>query len=115
MTNGDLKMLKILNSELDLVRLVPGDEEIVICFVPTNRDIYRMLQACHNLKALYVHPDIFKLMPCVGQTLLYMQKVELVVEGNIPNHPPRLGDEPCQNEDEAQPRPRAAGVVLLSG
>ena len=103
-----------MNSELDLMSLVPDIEEIMICFVPTNRDIYRILQACHNIKALYVHPDIFKLMPCVGQTLLYMQKVELVVDGNIPNHPSRLGDEACQNEYEARPRPRAAGVVMLS-
>ncbi|HRW82326.1 MAG TPA: DUF1699 family protein [Methanothrix sp.] len=77
-------MIRILNSEFDLARLMPGEEELVVAFVPTNRDIYRMLQSCHKLKAVYIHPDTFKDMPCVGQTLLYMQKVELVVDDAVP-------------------------------
>jgi len=107
-------MLRTLNSELDLMRLLPSDEEIAISFLPTNRDIYRMLQACHNLKAVYVHPDIFKAMPCVGQTLLYMQGVELMVDGDLPHTPSQLEEESDQKGDEAAPQPSSAGVVLLS-
>ena len=75
--------MRTLNSEFDLARLTPCDEELVVAFVPTNRDIYRILQACHKLKTIYIHPDNFKEMPCVGQTLLYMQKVKLVVDGDV--------------------------------
>jgi hypothetical protein len=63
-------MMRILNSEFDLARLLPSDEELAVAFVPTNREIYRMLQACHKLKTVYIHPDTFKEFPCVGQTLL---------------------------------------------
>ncbi|UEC42207.1 MAG: hypothetical protein METHAR1v1_430011 [Methanothrix sp.] len=107
-------MLRTLNSELDLTHLLPGDEEIAISFVPTNRDIYRMLQACHNLKAIYVHPDIFKVMPCVGQTLLYMQEVELVVDGDLLPTPSQLEEGASLREDEAPPQSSSAGVVLVS-
>ncbi|MDF0591518.1 DUF1699 family protein [Candidatus Methanocrinis natronophilus] len=107
-------MLRTLNSELDLTCLLPGDEEVAISFVPTNRDIYRMLQACHNLKAVYVHPDIFKVMPCVGQTLLYMQEVKLVVDGDLPPTPSQMEDEADLREDETPPQPSTAGVVLVS-
>lgn len=92
-------MPRTLSSEFDLAGLMPCDEELVIAFVPTNREIYRVLQACHQLKTIYVHPDTFKQMPCVGQTLLYMQKVRLVVDASVSKSSP-------QQEEEEAPQKR---------
>lgn len=98
-------MMRILNSEFDLVRLLPSDEELAVAFVPTNRDIYRMLQACHKLKTIFIHPDTFKELPCVGQTLLYMQKVELVVDGDVPKALSARGEGASKNQDANPPPP----------
>lgn len=111
---GGLKMLRTLESEGDLARLAPSDEELVIAFVPTNRDIYRVLQACHQLKTVYVHPDTFKEMPCVGQTLFYMQKVKLVVDVSYPKSSPQGGEEAHQNGEEIPPQPRLPRLVMVS-
>lgn len=100
-------MMRILNSEFDLARLLPSDEELAIAFVPTNREIYRMLQACHKLKTVYIHPDTFKEFPCVGQTLFYMQKVELVVDGDVPKVLSAGGGEASKNQDATPPHPVA--------
>ncbi len=97
--HGGLKIMRTLNSEFDLARLMPCDEELVVAFVPTNRDIYRILQACHKLKTIYIHPDNFKEMPCVGQTLLYMQKVELVVDGDVHKNSSKRVDYKAQNRE----------------
>ncbi|HII06023.1 MAG TPA: DUF1699 family protein [Methanotrichaceae archaeon] len=107
-------MLRTLNSEFDLARLMPCDEELVIAFVPTNRDIYRILQTCHKLKSVYIHPDTFKEMPCVGQTLLYMQKVELVVDDDVPESPSQQGGYAAQNKEEAPTKARPSRLVLVS-
>jgi hypothetical protein len=109
-------MLRTLKSELDLARLKPCDEELVIAFVPTNRDIYRVLQACHTLKTVYVHPDTFKEMPCVGQTLLYMQKVKLVVDANVSkkNSPQQEDDTPQDKEEEAPAQTHIARLVMIA-
>jgi hypothetical protein len=109
---GGLYMMRILNSEFDLARLMPSDEELVVAFVPTNRDIYRMLQACHKLKTIYIHPETFKELPCVGQTLLYMQKVELVVDGDVPKNPSLREDSAGENQETTPPRP--ASLVMVS-
>jgi len=103
-------MMRILNSEFDLARLTPGEEELVVAFVPTNRNIYRMLQSCHRLKTVYIHPDTFKEMPCVGQTLLYMQKVELVVDDAVPKSLSEQGSgaDKAQKAEPSHP----AGLVV---
>jgi hypothetical protein len=110
---GGLKMLRTLNSEFDLARLMPCDEELVIAFVPTNREIYRVLQACHQLKTVYVHPDTFKEMPCVGQTLFYMQKVKLVVDANVPKSSPQHGDDTPQNKEEVTIQARHSRLMMV--
>ncbi|MHC1631375.1 MAG: hypothetical protein ACXQT4_03640 [Methanotrichaceae archaeon] len=51
--------------------------------MPTNLDIYRILQAYPRLKTICVHPAIFKKIPCGGQTILYMQNVNMVVDENV--------------------------------
>lgn len=107
-------MLRTLNSEFDLARLMPCDEELVIAFMPTNRDIYRILQACHKLKTVYIHPDTFKEMPCVGQTLLYMQKVELVVDGDIPESPSQHRGYTAQNKEEDPTKARLSRLVMVT-
>ncbi len=106
-------MLRTLNSEVDLGRLNPRDEELVMAFVPTNREIYRVLQACHQLKTVYIHPDTFKEMPCVGQTLLYMQKVKLVVDANVPKSSQKEREESPQSGEEVPPQPRLPGLVMV--
>jgi hypothetical protein len=111
---GGLKMLRTLNTEVDLARLNPCDDELVIAFVPTNREIYRVLQACHQLKTVYVHPDTFKEMPCVGQTLFYMQKVKLVVDANVPKSSPQEREDALQSGEEVPPQPRLLEPVMVS-
>ncbi len=106
--------MRTLNSEFDLARLMPCDEELVIAFVPTNRDIYRILQACHKLKTVYIHPDTFKEMPCVGQTLLYMQKVELVVNGDVHKNSSQQGDYTAQNQEETPSNARLSRLVMVT-
>jgi hypothetical protein len=111
---GGLKMRRTLNSEVDLARLTPCDEEVVIAFVPTNREIYRVLQACHLLKTVYVHPDTFKEMPCVGQTLFYMQKVKLVVDANVPKSSPQEREAALQSGEEVPSQPSLPRLVMVS-
>ncbi|HOO52769.1 MAG TPA: DUF1699 family protein [Methanothrix sp.] len=107
-------MLRTLDSEFDLARLMPCDEELVISFVPTNRDIYRILQSCHKLKTIYIRPDLFKEMPCVGQTLLYMQNVELVVDDDVPKNPTLVGDYIGHDEEESPIRARLSRIVIVT-
>lgn len=106
-------MLRTLRSEADLAHLAPSDEELVMAFVPTNREIYRVLQACHQLKTVYVHPDTFKEMPCVGQTLFYMQKVKLVVDASYPKSSLQGSEDVLQNCEDVPP-PRLPGLVMVS-
>jgi hypothetical protein len=110
---GGLEMMRTLNSEFDLARLMPCDEELVITFVPTNRDIYRILQSCHKLKTIYIHPDTFKEMPCVGQTLLYMQKVELVVDDGVHKNASEKGYY-TQSQEETPSNTRLSGLVMVT-
>jgi hypothetical protein len=111
---GGLKMQRTLNSEVDLPRLTPCDEELAIAFVPTNREIYRVLQACHQLKTVYVHPDTFKEMPCVGQTLFYMQNVKLVVDVNVPKSSPQGSEDALKSGEEVPPQPRLSRPAMVS-
>ena len=113
---GGLKMPRTLSSEFDLARLMPCDEELVIAFVPTNREIYRVLQACHQLKTIYVHPDTFKQMPCVGQTLLYMQKVKLVVDAGVAKSSPHVEKEEDapQKKEEARTQSQISRLVMVT-
>jgi len=72
--------MQTLDSGLDLVQVNSCDEDLAITFVPTNYEIYRILQVYPNLKEIYVEPCVFEKMPCAGQTLLYMQKVNVIVD-----------------------------------
>ncbi len=111
---GGLKMLRTLNSEFDLARLMPYDEVLIIAFVPTNRDIYRILQACHKLKTVYIHPDTFKVMPCVGQTLLYMQRVELVVDSDVPKSSSQLRSYTTQKQEENPANASLTRLIMVA-
>jgi len=106
-------MARTLNSEFDLMRLAPCDEELIIAFVPSNRDIYRMLQACHKLKTVYIHPDYLKEMPCVGQTLLYMQKVEICVDDGASKSPSRGSGYTSQNKDGTPAEAHHSEVMMI--
>ncbi|TRZ69080.1 MAG: DUF1699 family protein [Methanothrix sp.] len=75
---------RTLNSDTDLNLLNAGDEELTLTFIPTNHDIYKILLACPRLKKICIHPHILNRMPCIGQTLLYMQKVAVVTNDYIP-------------------------------
>ncbi|MCR3884287.1 DUF1699 family protein [Methanotrichaceae archaeon M04Ac] len=107
-------MTRTLNSEFDLMRLAPCDEELIIAFMPSNRDIYRILQTCHKLKTVRIHPDTLKEMPCVGQTLLYMQKVEISVDDGVPKSPSRGSGYTSQKKDETPAEAHHSGVMIIA-
>lgn len=87
---------RTLNSETDLILLNADDEELTLTFVPTNRDIYKILLACPRLKKICIHPHVLNRMPCIGQTLLYMQKVTVVADDYIPLGAIEIGPIPAE-------------------
>jgi len=92
--------MQTLNSEFDLIQLSPNDKELAVAFVLTNRDICTILQNCPRLKTVYVHPMTLEKMPCVGQTLMHMQKISVVADEDIVECPPKGNESGPHNHKE---------------
>jgi hypothetical protein len=76
--------MKTLHSERNLSWLGTYDEKLGFDFVLSNRDIYKVIQACPKLKITFAHQSLLERMPCLDQKLLSMQKIEVVDEDENP-------------------------------
>ncbi len=77
--------IRVVSSKEEINSLGTGEKIIHIAFRPSNKDIFALVQACPNVKAIHVPSSYIKTISSSTRMFLDMQGIALL-EGDVWGH-----------------------------
>jgi hypothetical protein len=77
--------IRIVSSKEEIKSLEPSEKLIHLGFRPSNTDIFSLMQACPEVKAIHIPPSYSKTISDSTRMLLEMKGIELL-EGDVWGH-----------------------------
>jgi len=77
--------IRVVSSKEEIGSLGPGEKIIHLAFRPSNKDIFTLVQACPNVKAIHIPSSYIKTISKSTRMFLDMQGIALL-EGDVWGH-----------------------------
>ncbi len=77
--------IRVVSSKDEINSLGPGEKIIHLAFRPSNKDIFALVQACPNVKAIHIPSSYIKTISNSTKMFLDMQGIALL-EGDVWGH-----------------------------
>lgn len=77
--------IRVVSSKEEISSLGPGEKIIHLAFRPSNKDIFSLVHACPNVKAIHVPSSYIKTISNSARMFLDMQGIALL-EGDVWGH-----------------------------
>ncbi len=77
--------IRVVSSKEEINSLGPGEKIIHLAFRPSNKDIFALVQACPNVKAIHIPSSYIRTISNSTKMFLDMQGISLL-EGDVWGH-----------------------------
>ncbi|KCZ70458.1 Protein of unknown function (DUF1699) [Candidatus Methanoperedens nitroreducens] len=77
--------IRVVSSKEEINSLGPGEKIIHLAFRPSNKDIFALVQACPNVKAIHIPSSYIRTISNSTKMFLDMQSIALL-EGDVWGH-----------------------------
>ncbi len=77
--------IRVVSSKEEINSLGPGEKIIHLAFRPSNKDIFALVQACPNVKAIHIPSSYIRTISNSTKMFLEMQGISLL-EGDVWGH-----------------------------
>ena len=77
--------IRVVSSKEEINSLGPGEKIIHLAFRPSNKDIFSLVQACPNVKAIHIPSSYIRTISNSTKMFLEMQGISLL-EGDVWGH-----------------------------
>lgn len=77
--------IRVVSSKEEINSLGPGERIIHLAFRPSNKDIFALVQACPNVKAIHIPSSYIRTISNSTKMFLDMQGISLL-EGDVWGH-----------------------------
>ncbi|MDW7726468.1 MAG: DUF1699 family protein [Candidatus Methanoperedens sp.] len=77
--------IRVVSSKQEIKSIGQGEKIIHLAFRPSNRDIFALIEACPNVKAIHIPASYIKTVSASTKMFLEMQGISLL-EGDVWGH-----------------------------
>lgn len=77
--------IRVVSSKEEIKSIDQGEKIIHLAFRPSNRDIFALIEACPNVKAIHIPASYIKTVSASTKMFLEMQGISLL-EGDVWGH-----------------------------